>query len=139
MNQRECIGLEEAKAVVEAMLEVSAKKPHQPEAVAVVDRHGMLICYAAMDGCNPFNQEMAIKKARTVVFVGADTSQFAQGAKMTGRLVADFGTTEITTVPGGICLRNPGTKAVIGGIGTSGRAADEDEAIARAGLNALKL
>ena len=139
MNQRTCIGLEEARAAVDAMLEEALKRPFMPEAVAVVDPHGMLVCYAAMDGCNPFNQIMAIKKARTAVWVGVDTSMLRDGNKMMGRDISEFGTDELTTVQGGICVKNPETRTTICGIGTSGRTADADEAIARAGANAIKI
>jgi glc operon protein GlcG len=142
MHQIESLGLAEAKAIAEAALAAAAKTIGKPECIAIVDPHGMLICYEAMDGCVPFNQLMAIRKASFAAQIGADTSMLSMGFKAMGRLVSDFGPAEATNVPGGLAVRKSDTGPtgpVLGGIGTSGRTADEDDAIARAGLRAIKI
>ncbi len=138
MRNIESLSLQEAKATVEAVLQEAATQPGQPVAIAVVDSRGDLISYARMDGANQFNQLMATRKAATAVQIGIDTSLLGQSLPALNMSITDFGSTELTVVPGGICIRAPGTHSVIGGIGVSGRLAQEDEALARKGLDALK-
>lgn len=139
MHQRESLGLEEAKIAMEAMLKEASKEPNRPVGIAVVDSQGHLIYYVRMDGGLPLNQAMATRKAYTAVQVGVDTGVFGKALPSMNMAIADFGCVELTTVPGGVCVRRGDTGAVLGGIGVSGRMAQEDEQIARAGLNALKL
>ena len=139
MYQRESIGLEEARTAIEAMLEEASKEPNRPVAMAVVDSQGQLICFARMDGGLPINQEMAIKKASTAAQIGVDTGVFGQALPAMNMAITDFGCTPLTTVQGGLCARKTDAGTVVGGIGISGRMAQEDEQIARAGLIALKL
>ena len=139
MYQRESLGLEEAKIAIEAMLKEASKEPNRPVGMAVVDSQGHLICFARMDGGLLFNQEMAIKKAYTAVQVGIDTSVFGKALPTMKMAIADFGCAELTTVPGGVCVRKTDSGIVLGGIGASGRLAQEDEQLARVGLSVLKL
>lgn len=137
MYKVESLGVEEAKTAVEAMLQEAVKEPGQPVSMAVVDNRGDLICYARMDGANRFNQLMAIRKAATSVQIGIDTLIFKEALPALNMNISDFGSTDITTVQGGVCVRKPDTGAVLGGIGVSGRMANEDEALARVGANAV--
>ncbi|MCX5998551.1 MAG: heme-binding protein [Chloroflexi bacterium] len=137
MFKTESLGLEEAKLVVEAMLQEAMKDPRQPVAMAVVDRCGDLVYFARMDGANRFNQEMATRKAVTATQVGVDTSMFRQALPGLKMGLGDFGA-DITVVPGGLCVRKPDTGVLLGGIGVSGRLAEDDEKLARVGMGALK-
>jgi len=138
MQTTESLGLTEAKATIEAMIEEAAKEPSQPVAMAVVDNRGDPILLARMDGANSFNRLMALRKATTAVMIGVDTSLFGQMMPSLNMSITDFGTIDITIVPGGICVRKPGTGAIVGGVGVSGRVAQEDERLARVGLEKLK-
>jgi glc operon protein GlcG len=139
MYQRESLGLEEAKIAIEAMLKEASKEPNRPVGIAVVDSQGQLIYFARMDGGLPINQEMAIKKAYTAVQVGIDTSIFGKALPTMKMAIADFCSGQLTTVPGGVCVRKTDSGIVLGGIGASGLMAQEDEQLARVGLSALKL
>lgn len=137
MYKVESLGVEEAKTAVEAMLQEAVKAPGLPVSMAVVDNRGELIYYARMDGANSLNELMAIRKASTAVRVGIDTSMFKQAMPALNMSIGDFGSIDVTIVEGGVVVRKPGTGAVLGGIGVSGRMAQEDEALARVGMNAL--
>ena len=138
MYKTESLGMKEAKAALEAMLEEAAKEPDQPVAMAVVDNRGEPICSARMDGANSFNRTMATRKAATAVMIGVDTSLFGQMMPSLNMSMTDFGSIDITAVPGGICVRKPDTGAIVGGVGVSGRMAQEDERLSRLGLETLK-
>jgi uncharacterized protein GlcG (DUF336 family) len=139
MYKVESLGLEEAKVAVEAILEEALREPGPPVAIAVVDNRGELICYARMNGATPFNRLMAIRKAFTAAQMGIDTLVLREGLKAVKMNFADFGSTDITLVQGGVCVNKPDSRAVLGGIGVSGRLEQQDEELARAGLKALKL
>lgn len=138
MHQRESLGLNEAKTAIEAMLQEALKEPKRPVAMAVADNHGELIYFVRMDGAVPLNQEMATRKAYTAAQIGSDTLAFREGLKGANMNFTDFGSTNLTIIQGGVCVRKPDTGVVLGGIGVSGRMAREDETVARAGLNAIK-
>ena len=138
MYKTESLGMKEAKAALEAMLEAAAKEPDQPVAMAVVDNRGEPICSARMDGANSFNRIMATRKAATAVMIGVDTSLLGQMMPSLNMSMTDFGSIDITVVPGGMCVRKPDTGAIVGGVGVSGRMAQEDERLSRLGLETLK-
>jgi cob(I)alamin adenosyltransferase len=107
-------------------------------AIAVADDRGDIISFVRMDGARPRFGEMAIKKAYTSAYNGRDTRKALEM-----RQKWDWGAYEpvgndFTVIPGGLAIVKPGEAVVYGGIGTSGRAADEDEALALVGLKALQ-
>ena len=142
MFQKTCLGLAEARAAVEAVLEEANKLPHAPIAVAVVDDYGRLVYFARMDGCPPVVVELAINKAYTAAVALLDTLAFAERDKGWGRELATYGDARFTDLQGGLVIRAGGegviSQARLGGIGVSGRMPDEDERLARIGLEAMK-
>jgi glc operon protein GlcG len=142
MFHKKCLGLAETRAAVEAVLDEAAKLPDAPIAVAVVDDYGRLVYFARMDGCPPVALELAIKKAYTAAVVMMDTVAFAERDKGWGRELATYGDDKFTYLQGGLVIGVSGEgdarKVILGGIGVSGRMADEDERLARIGLEAIK-
>ena len=51
--------------------------------------------------------------------------------------MTEFGDPNLLALQGGVVILNPADQSVLGGIGVSGLAAEEDEAIARIGLKAI--
>ena len=81
MFQKTCLGLAEARAAVEAVLEEANKLPDAPIAVAVVDDYGRLVYFARMDGCPPVVVELAINKAYTAAVALMDTWPSPNGTR----------------------------------------------------------
>lgn len=105
--------------------------------VAVVDAAGLLAAFARMPGAPLHSVDIAIDKAYTAVSFGLPTSQWhaalsnhsaavREGIVLRPRFVA-FG--------GGLPIAEGAAR--IGAIGVSGGSEEQDEAIARAGLQAL--
>ena len=141
MFQKKCLGLSEARAAVEAVLDEASKLPDAPIAVAVADDYGRLVYFARMDGCPPVVVELAINKAYTAAVALLDTLAFAERDKGWGRELATYGDTRFTYLQGGLVIStsaDDGPRTVIGGIGVSGRMPDEDERLAMTGLEAMK-
>ena len=148
MYQRETLGMDDARTIVEAVLNEALKEPIRPIAVAVVDHHGDLVYAARMDGSGPLFPHMAINKAYTSSRLGMDTAQMAERQKEFQRELATWGDNKLSDIRGGVVIIKPGKNyfpgqekrgTVLGGIGVSGRLASEDEELARVGLNALNL
>ncbi len=134
MTEEKTLGLEEARKIVEAILEATRKSEGRPMAAAVVDIAGDLIYFARMDGAAPVTATMAINKAYTVIRWGRDTIVSHKMIK-DGRDVAWFGDSRLAPIPGGVAIRSR-DNTIIGAVGTSGRIALEpmgDEELARIG------
>ena len=143
MYMKECLGLAEARVAAEAALNEANKKPDEPVAVAVVDDQGKLVFFARMDGCPPVVVELALMKAYTAAVALMDTVSFAARDKEWGRELSTYGDDRFTYLQGGLVIWSPpgsdeARQVLLGGIGISGRMLDEDERLARIGLEAMQ-
>ena len=93
-------------------------------------------------GCPPVVVELAINKAYTAAVALMDTVAFAERDKGWGRELATYGDDKFTYLQGGLVIGISGEgdarRVILGGIGVSGRMPDEDERLARIGLEAMK-
>jgi uncharacterized protein GlcG (DUF336 family) len=107
-------------------------------AVCVVDTGGHVIASQRMDGAALGAMRLAVGKAYTAVLWGTRTGDFTESTQPGG---ADWGwnTTDdrIVVYAGGLPLVADG--GLVGGVGASGGAADEDEACVAAAARALGL
>ena len=118
------------------MLQEALKAPNRPVAIAICDDQGELVAFARMDKCAPLPLTIARKKAYTAARTRSDTKAFADRLKSMGRSAVEFGDPNLIAVQGGVTII-AGDGNPLGGIGVSGLAAEEDEAIARIGLSAM--
>lgn len=143
MYTKENLGLQEAWAALEAILDEASKDTARPVSVAIVDDHGETICSARMDGVTPLYSYMALKKARSAVLTSSDTRQWREFLAKRDYTPNDF-CPEATPVAGGVVIVRPGEKVVVfgggalGAIGVGGRTGDEDEELSRVGLAVLQ-
>jgi uncharacterized protein GlcG (DUF336 family) len=139
MYQKAMLSLDQTQKAMQAMLEKCTKEPNRPVAIAIVDDQGALLAYARMDGCRANPQALAIRKAYTSVMGNADSGTYAERLKSQGRSVSDMGNPGLVAVQGAVVVVHPETKQVLGGIGVSGLTSQEDEDLARLGMQALGL
>jgi len=139
MYDKPMLSLDQVRKAMDAMLAIATREPNRPLAIAIVDDQGTLLNYARMDRCRVIPQRMAIRKAYTCAVTGQDSKAYAERLASQGRTVAEMGDPQLAAVQGGVVVLHPSTGAIMGGIGVSGLAAEEDEEIARAGLQALGL
>ena len=139
MYNKPMLGIDQCQDAIQAMIEEFNRDPNRrPVDMAIVDDLGNLLAYSRMDKCR--KPTYAIHKAYTSAIRWMDTLQFADQLKATGKIVADFGDSQLTTIPGGVVVTNPIDGFVLGGIGVGGLpTGEEDEVIAKAGLKALNL
>jgi glc operon protein GlcG len=139
MYDKPMLSLGQTQNAMAVMLDKATQEPNRPVTIAIVDDVGNLLSYTRMDRCRPTPQRMAIRKAYTCALSGQDSKDYAERLKGQGRTVAEMGDPMLAAVQGGVVVTHPETGAVLGGIGVSGLAAQEDEDIAKLGLKALGL
>ena len=139
MYEEVILGLEEARKAIQAMLDEAMKQPDRPIAMAVVDGNGKLVEFARMDRCRHLPQQLAFKKAYTAAIMRNDTAAVAERFRSMGRSLSDMGDPNMAAVQGGVAIQRASDSAFLGGIGVSGLAAEEDEALARIGVQAMGL
>ncbi len=135
--QKPVLSLEEARRAMDRMLqEVHQKFQNRPVAIAIVDDQGELVSFARQDRCAPQPPLVARKKAYTAARTRTDTKVYADRLKSQGRSATEFGDPNLLAAQGGVVITGP-ENAVLGGIGVSGLSAEEDEQIAKVGLQAI--
>ena len=139
MYDKPMLSLDQTQKAMSIMVNKATQEPNRPVTIAIVDDVGNLLSYIRMDRCRPTPQRMAIRKAYTCTLSGQDSKDYAERLKGQGCTVAEMGDPMLAAVQGGVVVAHPETGAIIGGIGVSGLAAQEDEDIAKLGLKTLGL
>src|SRR5260370_30301990 len=134
--QKPVRSLEDARKAMTRMLDEAGKAPNRPIAIAICDDQGELVAFARMDKCAPLPLTIARKKAYTAARTRSDTKAFGERLKGMGRSAVEFGDSNLLALQGGVTIA-AADGSPIAGIGVSGLAADEEEAIARLGLSAI--
>lgn len=127
------ITLVSAKKIAAAAL-AEAQKNNFNVAVAIVDNHGFLVYYERMDDTQSASPLIAIEKARSAAMFRR-TTRVMEDTVNKGR-TAFLGIPGATPITGGLPILAGGK--IIGGIGVSGVTSDQDEQVAKAGLEGLK-
>jgi glc operon protein GlcG len=106
-------------------------------AAAVVDRGGLIVAAARMDGAQICAMPLATDKAFTAVAVGLPTHEWADMTQPSARAWG-FNTTlggRIVVFGGGVPVVY--AQRIIGGLGVSGGSPDQDRACAEAAVKAV--
>ncbi|MAS45294.1 MAG: glcg protein [Rhodobacteraceae bacterium] len=131
-------GIEAARAILAGAFAKAAEAGMKPLAVCVLDAGARLVAYERQDGASPGRFEIAVGKAHGAVMLGmGGRAQMARAEAQAYFIAAANGALGggLVPVPGGVLLRDAGG-AVIGAVGVSGDASDNDEAAALAGAEA---
>src|SRR4051794_193764 len=131
------ISLDQAHAVLAAAVKKS-QELHINEDIAVVDAGGNLKAFARMDNAWLGSIDIAQKKAKTARFFDMPTGEIGKKSQPGGPLyMIEVSNQGLITFPGGVPIRGADDK-IIGAIGASGSTVENDDAVAQAGVNALK-
>jgi glc operon protein GlcG len=130
MHRMTSIAVSEALVIVQDAVR-SARERHGDSALvacAVVGAHGELVAYAAADGLGPLPRRLAARKAYTAVLLKRATSG-VRTAVHEGMIDLDrLADADLIAIPGGIPILAGGL--IVGAVGVSGLAPDDDEALA---------
>ena len=131
------ITLAQAEVVVMAAKEKAADIKTKMN-ICVVDSGANLVAFVRNDGAWLGSVDIAIKKAKTAVFFQMDTSDLSplvQPGKPLFNIEHSNG--GLITFPGGVVIKDENGD-VIGAIGVSGSTVDDDNKVAKAGVEAFK-
>lgn len=132
-----CPVLAQARRAVAAMLKEGAGDPGRPFGVSVVDANGDLIAFGKMQGTRASIASLAVRKAYTAARLGEDSGPLLERLAQEGRRLSDYGDPALAPYIGSVAIRHPTTGRVLGAVGVSGLAGEEDEAIAKIGRSVL--
>ena len=129
------ITLDQARAAVGAAVDESRRMDVKMN-IAVVDAGANLKAFARMDDAWLGSIDIAIKKARTARFFDMNTGEIGKLAQPGGSLYnIEHSNDGLITFPGGVPITNSAGK-IVGAIGVSGSAVEDDHAVAIAGARA---
>mmetsp|Transcript_592 Transcript_592/g.1488 ORF Transcript_592/g.1488 Transcript_592/m.1488 type:complete len:195 (+) Transcript_592:2-586(+) len=135
--------LDAADEIASGAVAACKRQGFKPVSVVVLNSSGNTIVSKTMDGVLPAFPEIAIAKATTCTSMGMSSRLFRE--KYTSGEVAKFVQGLIMAdiaggalFPGGVVLRDAESGEVVGAVGVSGAAGDEDEFCALAGVEAAK-
>src|SRR5215468_8638166 len=128
------ISVENAKKAAAPAIAEAAKNKWTV-AVAIVDPSGVLVYYEKMDNTQIGSADIAIDKARTAAEFKRPTKALQDTVAAGGAGLRVLGLRGLTPVEGGIPLLIDGK--IVGAIGVSGMASDQDSQCAKAGADSL--
>ena len=134
--------LEQANRIIEVTLAKAREMNLPPVGVAVMDSGGHLVAMQREDGLSFLRVKVCQAKAYATLAMGAHTSQlaqrFASNVNVQGFFTSlnELSGGQVTPVPGGVLIRDDAGE-MVGGVGVSGAASEEDEACAVAGIEAV--
>jgi uncharacterized protein GlcG (DUF336 family) len=127
------LSIEQAEAVIRSARD-KAREIGVPMNVAVLDGAGHLKAFVRMDGAVLGSIDVALKKAKTAVLFGMNSEAVGEFSKPGGSspgLAATNG--GLVVFAGGIPIRDA-SGAVVGSVGVSGGAVDQDYSVALAAV-----
>lgn len=131
------ITLKQAQAAVAAALEKAAELGVKMN-IAVVDAGANLKAFGRMENAWLGSIDISIRKAKTARYFDMPTGELGKLSQPGGSLYAiEHSNGGLITFPGGVPIKNA-AGTVIGAIGCSGDAVENDHAVASAGAAAVK-
>ena len=136
--------LDQANALIAAVLAEAARLDLPPIAVAVLDNGGHLKALQRQDGLSFLRADICQAKAWGALALGTDTrdlaERFARDLQQQGFMQARnaMSSGRIVPLPGGVLIRDDGGR-IVGAIGVAGAKSEQDEACALAGVRGLGL
>lgn len=119
----------DALGLVRAAVDLADADDGGGVAVGVVDGTGELVAFLRSDGAPLRAIRIAMMKAYTAARFGRETAAVAEALQVSGRALGEYGDRRFTALSGGVPLVDERGR-VAGGLGVSGRAPEEDHALA---------
>lgn len=127
-----------AHRVVATAVDLAEADGGSAVAAAVADPHGHVVAFLRGDGCPLRATRLAAMKAYTAARFATSTAALGERLAASGRPLGEYGDRRFTALAGGVPIGGP-SGHVVGAVGVSGRAPDDDDRLARAALETLRL
>ncbi|MGH9082730.1 MAG: GlcG/HbpS family heme-binding protein [Acidimicrobiales bacterium] len=135
------VSLEEASTIVDVTLQEGVRHGYAPLTAVVLDTGGHLVAAKRSDHSSIMRVELAFAKAWGVLAMGWSGREIVQRAHKLPQFFATLGMIaggRMVPVAGGVPIRD-GAGRLVGAVGVSGDASDNDEACAVTGIEAAGL
>jgi len=132
MTVAEPLDLNRAQQLVEHLVTGAENRFGKPICVAVCDTYGFLIAFGRADGAPVRSIAISQQKAYTSARIGSTTTAFHQRLQREDIPIGYFCDPLLTALAGGALLHD-GNGRVIGAVGISGLAPDQDQLLADSG------
>jgi uncharacterized protein GlcG (DUF336 family) len=138
------ITLDQANQIITAALAKARELKLKPLAVAVLDPGGHLKAMAREDGQTFLRAKVCQAKAWGALAMGVHSrdlaTRYEQETRQEGFIIAlnAMSNGQVVALPGGLLIRDA-AGTVIGAVGISGAASEDDELCAKAGIEAIGL
>lgn len=130
------ITLEQARKVVDAAIQKSNELGVKMN-IAVVDAGTNLVAFNKMDDAWLGSIDISQKKAKTARYFNMDTGEIGKLSQPGASLYnIEHSNNGLITFPGGVCIKDA-NGTIIGAVGVSGSAVEDDHAVATAGAAAI--
>src|SRR6266850_4873815 len=129
------IGLDSARKAAAAAT-AEARKNNWTMAVAIVDPAGLLVYFEKMDGTQNGSVEVSIEKARTAALFKRPSKVFQDAVTGGGEGLRFLRLAGAMPIDGGFPIIVDGK--IVGAVGCSGGAGDQDGRVAKAGADSVK-
>lgn len=131
------ITLKQARQVIDAAI-VKSEELGTKMNIAVVDAGTNLVAFNKMDDAWLGSIDIAQKKARTARYFNMDSGEIGKLSQPGGSLYnIEHSNNGLITFPGGVPIKDR-NGAIVGAIGVSGSAVEDDHAVASAGADAIQ-
>lgn len=131
--------LDQASAIVDGALAHGARAGFEALTVAVLDAGGHLVAFKRQDASGILRPEIAIGKAYGALGFGLDGRDLKEKNPTFLAAVAAASGGRMVPVPGGVLIRDPDGKTILGAVGISGDSSGNDEAAAIVGIEGAGL
>lgn len=130
------ITLEQARKVVDAAIQKSNELGVKMN-IAVLDAGTNLVAFNKMDDAWLGSIDISQKKAKTARYFNMDTGEIGKLSQPGASLYnIEHSNNGLITFPGGVCIKDA-NGTIIGAVGVSGSAVEDDHAVATAGATAI--
>ncbi|WP_114953905.1 GlcG/HbpS family heme-binding protein [Sphingosinicella terrae] len=136
------IKLDQANRIIEAAVARGKELGLKPLSVAVLDAGGHLVAFQRQDASSTLRPQIAMGKAGGALGLGLPSRAIAEMAAERPSFVAALGTLApwgVVPAAGGLLVRETPSGPILGAVGVTGDTSDNDEACARAGIEAAGL
>ena len=124
-----CLTMEMCQRITDIVVNTAMKDGGKPVAVAICDHTGTLVSLIKMDGTPLRSIHFARHKAYTAVRMQTRTADFLARLTQENLDIRFFCDPDLTPLPGGTPIID-GDGSVIGAVGISGRASQQDQDLA---------
>ena len=136
MPAADLLDLNRAQRLVEHLVTDARSRFGKPVCIAVCDMYGFLIAFGRADGAPVRSSAISQQKAYTCARIGTTTVAFHQRLQREDVPIGYFCDPLLTALPGGALLHDRDGR-VLGAIGVSGLAPDQDQLLADSGSAAI--